>query len=804
MVDHGKQNDLFPDNADADDGIVFINDRCRLQRRDGFSVVSVSGVPIAHFTVGDRMGEAHAIVSLVDQGLARQTQVARAFGCNERTVRRHQRRFEEGGLAALGRPRGYPRGQPRLSKTRTQKVNGWKAEGVTNRAIARRLGVDEKAVRKLLRRLGWKREVPEQLPLLVRAADPKLSGSATNHHDESAGGEDASSPPSQPIESVPKTPAEGADPKLSGSHTPSTEPYPVPLSHDPTDRTVDRVLACLGLLDDAAPMFGPATRVPGVGVLLAIPALIDSGIIDIAHDLYGDIAPAFYGLRTTIMTLILMALLRIKRPEGLKEHSPQALGRLLGLDRAPEVKTLRRQLRRLAAHGHAKALGRTLAERRVAAHGHAMGFLYVDGHVRAYHGKRKIPKTHVARVRIAMPATSDYWINDAEGEPLFVVTTEAHKGMVKMLPVILKDVRELVGERRVTIIFDRGGWSPRLFKQLVTDGFDIMTYRKGRSRRVGKKYFQEYRTVIDGDKVVYTLADRGTRLKNGLRLRQVTRLCVNGHQTPIITSRRDLSAIEVAYRMFNRWRQENFFKYLREEYALDVLVDYDTEPADATRDVPNPVRKALSAKVRKAYAEFATLAAAYGLEAATNQESLRRTMRGFKIANSKLSKRLAKAAEKIHELEKKRKSVPARVPVEDIVEGEVVKLSVERKHLTDLFKMVAYQAESDLFRLLAPHYKRAEDDGRTLIQNALTLGGDLDVTDGELRVLLDPLSSPHRTNALAAVCRQLNATATIFPGSSLRLHFEMKPEPPTSVAFPGARPPRDASDVGKPDIFAGG
>ncbi|HEU4726356.1 MAG TPA: hypothetical protein VFT22_00635 [Kofleriaceae bacterium] len=85
-----------------------------------------------------------------------------------------------------------------------------------------------------------------------------------------------------------------------------------------------------------------------------------------------------------------------------------------------------------------------------------MGFLYVDGHVRAYHGKRELPKTHVARMRIAMPATTDYWINDAGGEPLFVVTAETNTGLVKMLPTLCADIRAIVGERRVTIVFDRG------------------------------------------------------------------------------------------------------------------------------------------------------------------------------------------------------------------------------------------------------------------------------------------------------------------------------------------------------------
>jgi hypothetical protein len=282
-------------------------------------------------------------------------------------------------------------------------------------------------------------------------------------------------------------------------------------------------------------------------------------------------------------------------------------------------------------------------------------------------------------------------------------------------------------------------------------------------------------------------------LKRKLRLRQVTRLSDNGHQTPIITSRRDLPAIEVAYRMFERWRQENFFKYLREEYAIDALVDYEVEPADAQRTVPNPKRKELNAELRRLYAEVNQVAAEYGIEALSNREDVRRTMRGFKIANAKLSGQLFEKMERLALLEKKRAQVPARVPVHQVTEGEVIKLSVERKHLTDLFKMVAYQAEGDLLRLITPHYRRAEAEGRTLIQNALETGGDIEVTETELRVSLDPLSSPHRTKALAAICKELNDMRTRFPGSKLCLHFDVKPDPQESLAFPGPRPAPSSS-----------
>jgi transposase len=795
MVPTSDEGVLFPAPAGPAEGVVVINARCRVQAREGCHVVSVSGLPMAHFAAGDRVGETYAMVSLVDLGWARQSEVGRAFGCDVRTVRRYQRRFEEGGLAALGRPPGFPRGQSRVSPSRREAVDRWKAEGVSNREIARRLGIDEKAVRKLARRLGWPERTAEQAALAFEGADPKLSAST-----------DPSGTGARPTGAEAPADADApADPNLSAdADEPDPEPVGFSLDRDPADRSADRLLARLGLLEDAAPLFGASTEVPGVGVLLAMPALVASGVLSLAREIYGGLGPAFYGLRTTLVTLLLMALLRVKRPEGLKERSPRQLGQVLGLDRAPEVKTLRHKLARLAAQGCAAELGRCLARHRVATRGHALGFLYVDGHVRAYHGGREIPKTHVARMRISMPATTDYWVNDASSEPLFVVPTEANRGLVKMLPTVLAEVRELVGERRITVVFDRGGWSPKLFAQILADGFDILTYRKAPYRPMPVGRFRRHRATIDGRKLDYWLADQPTRLEYGPRgrrkrlcLRQVTRLSESGHQTPILTSRRDLSTLEVAYRMFERWGQENFFKYLREEFALDALVDYATEPADAERHVPNPERKKLDAELRQARAHLEQLQAHYGLAALENRERRRPTMRGFKIANADLSARVRQAMRRIHELETKRATVPARVPVQEVVAADVVKLAVERKHLTDLLKMVAYQAEGDLLRLLAPHYRRTEQEGRTLIQSALAAGGDLEITATELTVALDPLSSPHKTQAMAAVCDALNATATRFPGTRLRMRFTLKPEPARSLAFPG---PRDPSGGGQPDF----
>ena len=215
--------------------------------------------------------------------------------------------------------------------------------------------------------------------------------------------------------------------------------------------------------------------------------------------------------------------------------------------------------------------------------------------------------------------------------------------------------------------------------------------------------------------------------------------------------------------MFERWRQENFFKYLREEYALDALVDYGVEPDDAGREVPNPAWNALTAELREARADLTRLSAKLGIEALANTESVRRTVRGFKIANAKLGQGIWATLRRVTELEAKRAKVPPRVPVQEVVEGQVVKLATDRKHLTSLLKMVAYQAESDLVRLVAPHYRRAEQEGRTLIQSALAAPADIEVTDSELRIFIAALSSAHRTRAIAALCEGLNGRRASSP-----------------------------------------
>jgi transposase len=757
-----QQTLLGPDPEE----VIIVNGRCEIHEDEGIRVAMVSGIPVARYAVGERVGEHLFVANAQLSGFATQQELSDALGLGIRTVQRIKQRFVEGGVAALEweRKGGAP---VCLGAAEETAIRKWHAENKSGREMARRLKVSPGAVQNALKRLGLPARPRGGTPL------PLFSG-------EVGGGEPEEGDPDGEPEPEAPSPAPPAETEREPS--PTLEPvagqqpsYDV----DPRHRALDRLLATQGKLLDAEPVFWPARRLPRAGVLLAVPMLVSSGLLDEAAALYGDLGPAFYGLRTTLMTLLFMALLRIKRPENLKEYAPVELGRLLGLDRAPEVKTLRRKLTVLAA-GMSETLLMRLAARRVASRDEALGFLYVDGHVRVYHGKRTIPKTHVARIRLSMPAAQDTWVHDAEGDPLFFVTQEAHPSLVQALPVVLDEVRELVGTRRVTVVFDRGGWSPKLFAAMVEQGFDVLTYRKGKAEPVPDEDFEVVVAPGTDGKTTWELADGEIVVgRDKLRMRQITRRR-GSHQTHIVTTRRDLEAPTLAWRMFNRWRQENYFKYARHEYALDALAEYGAEDDDQLRDVPNPAWAEADKAYKRARAATKRLEADYGAKAFDNPESKRPTMRGFKIAHGTeigIPLRDARAAEA--EAKSQRDALPRRVAVGDL-ERKPERLLARKKRLIDSIKMVAWQAETDLVRAMAPHYARTVDEGRTMIATALQSTADLELADGELRVRLRAQSSPHRTRAIHALCQHLNQTDTCFPGTDLRLRYAVEGAEPAT------------------------
>lgn len=770
---------------------------------DGYRVLFCRHEILYRIAVQDTYHVSLVAVMLRQSELATQAEIAAAFGHGVASQRRWETRYRQHGAAGLlpKKPTGR---HARLDASQVAFVKGWFQQDVSNREMGRRLGVSEATIRRVLRQAGLRRRRAPAAELPLDHADHSAVAPAA----ESA---PAAAPTPVPVcaaavaaeELAPEVTAADAD---STTTAPSAEAAPVVASvvptasvptcrltidRDPTDRGGDRCLARQGLLDDAAPLFGDQVELPQAGVLLAVPVLQAHGGLEVFARLFGSIGPAFYGLRTTVLSLLLLALLRIKRPENVKEYSPERLGRLVGLDRMAEVKTLRRKLTLLAERGQGHALMNELARLRLAQNEDRVAFLYLDGHVREYSGKEPLAKTKKAQRSVATCAATDTWLHDADGAPLLVVTSEMNAGLTQMLEPIVTEAQALVpAGQRLTVLFDRGGWSLKLFARLQALGVDIITYRKGKRQPVPRARFSAHRVQENGQEKTYWLYDqprvRVGRLRPHRRrrsaepeylwLRQITVLRDDGRQTVIVTNRTDLTAAEVVQRLFRRWRQENYFKYMDAEFALDALVEYGVEDVSETATRPNPERKRVAKQRQQAQAEVTRLRAELGAEVGANQEQQRPTMRGFKVAQARLRQRLEQAELRAQALAEQLRQLPQRVPA-----TSVKTLKKEKKLLVDAIKIIAYQCETALLERLGKHYARADDEGRTLLQAAFQSSARMEVTETELQITIATQSSPHRSEALAQLCRELDEEPVYYPGSNLRLRLAVAGQEPLTA-----------------------
>jgi transposase-like protein len=702
-------------------------------------LVIVHGLATFAWDAGDEAARRLAAVQLVRLRAASQGQVAEAFGVDPVTVWRWDQALAAGGVAGLVPARRGPKGASKLTPELAARIAGLDAAGATLREIAAATGVSTFSVRNALGRV-----------------------------------------------------APGAAAVAAGEHGAAGEEDTVPVLPDPVPRDAGRALARWGLLGEgAAPVFTPGARYPLAGLLLALPALEATGLLEAAREVYGRLRDGFYGLTATLLTLVFLALAGEPRAEGATRVPPAALGRVLGLDRAPEVKTIRRKLAELAAAGKAADLIMALARRHAAARPDALGFLHVDGHARVYYGTRTVQKTHVARLKFPAAATMETWVTDQDGDPVFMVIAEPSDSLAAELRRLLPQLRQVVGAgRRVTVCFDRGGWSPALFADITEAGFDVLTWRKGPAPDIPAAEFTTITCTDDrGRRHEYDLADstaglgisQGPRKGQTVTLRQVTRLVPakggGTRQIHALTSRDDLTAGEVCWRLSSRWREENYFRYARTRFALDALDSYAAAPDDPDRKVPNPARKTAAARVRQAGA--AAQAAEAARDAALLQLRSPAPGQAAYLSNqviNALAAPVEAAWRDLDEAEQAAAAVPARIPLGELT-PDMVRLDAETKQITHAIRMAAYNAETTLARALDGHYARAGDEAYALIREALTVSGDIIPGNGQLLVRLDPLTAPRRTQALAALCDHLTAAGACYPGTDLVLRYEVKPHP---------------------------
>lgn len=710
-------------------------------------VVFVSGMATFAFDAGDEVGRRLAAVQLVTTDIASAVAVADAFDVTPVTLWRWRCSFEAHGVSGLMAGKTGPKGPYKLTEEIIARVRELDEQGLSLAAVGKMVGISTSTVRVALGRV------------------------------KTAAG--------RPATQVPTDPADDPDDPDAddGGDRPGQMLAVVPM---PAPRTVERALARAGELVSAPVVFTQGAHLPLAGLWLILPALAATGLIPAFEQTYGRLRNGFYGLRATLLMLLFLALLRDPRAEGATRIRPADLGRLLGLDRAPEVKTLRRKLTELASHHRGATVQARLAKAHADSRPETLGFLHVDGHTRVYSGTRDLPKTHIARMHLAGHASAETWICDAEADPVLVVTALPGASLASELVRLLPDLRAVLGpDRRATVIFDRGGWSAATFAALLAAGFDILTYRKGPFDPLPEDAFGTHTyTDPDGEPRTYTLAESTVALPlpdgDAVSLRQIHRLATGQVQIPILTSRTDLPAAEVCWRLSARWRQENYFKYAREHFALDGLDSYAAIADDPHRLVPNPAKKHTRAAVETARTALSTAETTLATAIDAAADRARQPGSGATAdVDPAAPHALTQARDQLELALAESRHTPSHLPLGQ-VRPDAALIDEERKLLTHAIRMAAYNAESTLARMIRPHYARADHEARALLREAMTLSGDLQITGDTVHLRLDPASAPRRSRALAALCTQLTATETIYPDTHLKIAYSLKGQPDLS------------------------
>jgi len=560
-----------------------------------------------------------------------------------------------------------------------------------------------------------------------------------------------------------------------------------------TTRSLDRVLASLGLLTSADLQFVCCEDVPQGGVLCALPALLTEGLLRHTRSLY-TLPPGYYPLESIFLCLALLALVRCPSLEQTRYEAPGEWGKLLGLDRLPEVKTLREKIGLLCGkEGHATQWQSRLAKEWMEGVGGedpekpGVGLFYVDGHVRVYHGSLgPLPRLYVARQKLLLRGTTDYWVNGLGGEPFFVVTQPVHEGLIaalrqQVIPRLLADAPKLDAVRlaadpqamRFTIIFDREGFSPKFFAELKEQQIGILTYHKYPKDNWPVEEFST-RTVRlhTGEIVKRELAERGTQLSNELWVREVRVRDSDQSQVSMLSTNSQLDLTQIAAWLPARWSQENFLKYMREHFNLDRIVEHGTLPLPETTRVVNPAHRRLEQQIRRERGRLHRLEAQFGAHALP-PEATPEQVQTFEQKGGELQGTIQKQTALIAQLKTQRGQTEPKVPLKELPEAERYRqLCPESKHFVDTIKMIAYRAESALAGEMREHLQR-EDDVRALLRRVFVTPANLrpDYEQKTLLVELHRLGSPLQDAAVAKLCEELTATETRFPTTDLRLIY---------------------------------
>jgi len=556
-------------------------------------------------------------------------------------------------------------------------------------------------------------------------------------------------------------------------------------------RIEDRVFAALGIRK-AKIFFEPCESVEYGGVLLLLPFLIANGLLSYKN-YYSERLSGYYNFDNVMLSLAFMYLCRIKSIEQLKHFSPGELGKLLGLDRIPEARCMRGIIKEITVQERASQWNAYLSEQWINQEDTCI--YYIDGHVQVYHGHlANLGKKHVSRQKLCLPGMVEFWVNNADGLPYFYVTGQVNEKLQEMLTTeLVPRLLELTDGRvsqedldadhrlpRFTLVFDREAYSPVFFKHLWENfRIAVITYRKNIKDQWEEEEFNVHDIHTDV-KSTMVLCEKQVEL-NGVALREVRRLTDTGHQTSVITTNYKMSTALIALYMFSRWAQENFFRYMRQEYDIDRIIQYGVNELDKSIMVVNREYSNLTYRLKKLRERIARRQAKlYVLLEKNISDEMEQTGKNIQ-KQLLLSKEIELFEAKEKDIISQRAQHPYKISIGEMPENiRYNKLKTESKHLQNIIKIICYRAETAIANLLSCYYRKSSDEIRALVKSIIFAKADLypNYQTNTLTVRLNSLATPRDNLAVREICQTINDYEAIFPGTKLKLIYKTATLPP--------------------------
>ena len=500
----------------------------------------------------------------------------------------------------------------------------------------------------------------------------------------------------------------------------------------------ERAAASQGKLEATPIRFQSCDTLDYGGVLLLLPSLLECGLLSYKKH-YCELDKGYYYIDFIILLIAFMYLCRIKNPEQLSRINPGEFGKLLGIDRVPESKCLRKKIKQICDQEKSGEWNTELARKWISAEDNE--FYYIDGHIQIYHGhKAQLGKKYIARQKLCLPGVQEFWINNMDGLPYFYIRGELNEKLLEMLdtkiiPMILEEMPQKYSESelaedpdlaRFTLVFDREAYSPVYFNKIWEEHrIAVITYRKNVKDKWEESCFQNYTIDIEGTDTEMKLAEKEVRIKD-IPIREMRKLSEDGHQTSVITTNKKLGIMLIALYMFARWSQENYFRYMRQDYDFDRMLQYTVEQLDGDIKVNHPRYSKLTNRISKTREKISRREAnLYNLIEKNVSEELEKNPKN-EVKQLKIRQEIEELRQQEQTLLAERAQYPSKIKIKDMPEKiRYNQLNGESKHFQNIIKMICYRAESAFANLLAPHYKKSINEKRALTKKIINTRIDL-------------------------------------------------------------------------------